>query len=64
MLKKIRNSNRQKAPKPLPKGFKLAVPSKSRKLRRELAEPDITVSGGTHTLSDGQPLLRRHTVPK
>ena len=62
MLKKPHNLPKRKSPRPLPKGFKVAPPSKSSKLRRALAEPDITVSGGTHTVSNGRPLLSRQTV--
>jgi hypothetical protein len=57
MLKKPRNLPSRKPARQLPKGFKIAKPSKNTKLRHALAEPDIAVSGGTHTVSDGHPLL-------
>ncbi len=43
----------------LPKGFKAAPPITNPKLRELLLGPDITTSGGTHTVVDGRPILRR-----
>ena len=43
----------------LPKGLKAAAPIRNRKLRELLMGPDITTSGGTHTVSNGKPVLKR-----
>jgi hypothetical protein len=46
----------------LPKGFEAASPIKNKKLMELLSGPDITTSGGTHTVVDGQPLLGSQPV--
>jgi hypothetical protein len=49
---------------PLPKGFEAAAPVKNKKRAGFLSGPDITTSGGTHTVAEGHPLLRRQTVQR
>jgi len=46
----------------LPKGFEAASPIKNKKLMELLSGPDIATSGGTHSVVDGQPLLRSQAV--
>jgi len=61
MAKTVRSPRVRKAAKTpaLPKGFKAAAPITNPKFRELLLGPDITTSGGTHTVIDGRPVLRR-----
>ena len=59
----IRNPKTLKAtgPPALPKGFKPAAPIKNKKLRALLSGPDLTTSGGAHTVVGRAASLNRKT---
>ena len=57
-------ANRPLKTRALPKGFKAAPPIKNKLLRELLSGPDVTTSGGTHTVANGQPLLNGQSMPK
>lgn len=48
--------------RPLPKGLKAAAPIKNKRLLKSLKGKDITISGGTRSVVNGQPLLGGHAV--